>query len=124
VLVLIAYVAFELHVLQRSKHRTEPLFIHDRYIEARQATARCGDPDAEQRADFERNLGAVSRRARADLAEQNPGLGEADVERLLDERAAEVAATVNVLVDEKGCEDIEVWKLVKRHELRARQNLR
>ena len=123
-LVLLLYMAFELHVLVRNKHRTEPLYIHDRYVEARRAVALCGDPDPQQRAAFERNLAAVSRRARADLAEQNPALDEDGVDRALAERAAAVAGTVDALVDEEGCEATEVWKLVKRHELRARVNLR
>jgi hypothetical protein len=124
VLVLAGYVGFEAWAVKRSGHLIEPANIFDQYIAIDQAAGRCGAPDEKQRKDFERNLAAVTRRARADLAESNATEPADLLDQRLRERADARRAGVDAVIDNQGCESKEIWKLVKLHEQRARLNLR
>ena len=123
ILIALGYVGFEASAVMRSQHRFEPLFTFDRFVSMHHASRRCGDPEPEQRARFERNLAAVTERARRDLAATHAPIAPGEVERMLTERDDARAREVDALVEAGGCDDPELWTLLKRYEQRARLNI-
>ena len=73
--------------------------------------------------DFERNRASVQQRAKQELLEQNPAESPETIHRLLAETIQDEESAVDALIDELGCEDIELFKLIKGYENRARLNL-
>ena len=101
----------------------EPAYIFEEFVEAKQATDRCGEAEAGQREKFLRNFGAIRRRAAANLAEADPDASPDAIEVALDERAVARRDRVDALIDANGCADKEVWAMMRRFEIRARLNL-
>ncbi len=123
ILVLAAYIGFEIYALHRAGPRMEPAAILERFTSAQQATARCGEPAATVRADFERNYGHVRRNALEDAAEAAPDEPDATVTARIDAQIRAAQTSTDELIDAKGCEDMEVWRLLQLYEKRARLNL-
>ena len=123
VLVLAGYIGFEFWAMSRVAYRMEAPYIVASQVEAQHAMALCGSPDAEQSADFRHNLASVTRRAQRELAETYPQDAAAAIDERIGERTRTSIASVDTLVAEKGCDDIEVWKLHRRYENFARLNL-
>jgi hypothetical protein len=120
VLVVAGYVGFELFALQRTKYRTEPLYIFDQFLLAHHAVTKCGSPGEGRLAQFRRNLRSVAARAARELAESNPESSPEQIERMIDARDAEREREVDAIVQAKGCEDPQIKTLLKRFEIRAR----
>ena len=83
------------------------------------AVSVCSTDKSENGARFERNAAYAKQRARDTLLETG---SEAEVAVALAKVEAEARAEVDAIVAEKGCDDIEVWKLSRRFDLLARQN--
>ena len=124
ILVVLGYVGFEVSAVRHSQHLFEPLFTFDQFASIQHATQRCGGPDEEQRRRFLSNLPAVRRRAGQELAERDPQRSVEEIERMLDGRTGAREAEVDALIEERGCADSEVWKLLKLYEIRARARVR
>jgi hypothetical protein len=124
ILILAGYVGFEAWVVKRSGHLIEPLNIFDQYIAIDRAATACGALDEDQRKDFQRNLDAVTRRARDDLAQIHATEPASAIDRRLRDRADVQRASVDAVIGAGGCQSKEIWKLLKLHEQRARLNLR
>jgi hypothetical protein len=122
--VVIGYLGFEIYSLKRLGYRTEPLFIYDRFVEARYGALACGDIDESRLAKFDQNLSSVERRALRDLREVNAQAGERQIAAMLASRRADVEADTAALIAREGCDSIEAFKLNKSFENRARLNLR
>lgn len=122
--IVLGYLAFEVHVVSRNAYRTEPVFIFGEFITASQAIRRCGPlkpVDVEQ---FETNYRYARWRASNAISEDRPAESPAAVEATLEAREAEGRQRVDALVADLGCEDIELRKLRKRYENFARLTLR
>lgn len=122
--IVLAYLAFEVHVVSRNAYRTEPAFIFGEFITASRAVSRCGPlkPVDEER--FEANYRYAKWRAASALAEASSAEPAVAVEARLRAQESEGRRQVDEQVAELGCEDIELFKLRKRYENLARLRLR
>ena len=123
VLVVIGYFAFEMYAVSKVGYRMEPLYIFERFVAVDRAMTRCGQPDAAMKADFNRNRASVQQRAKRELFEQSPEETQEDINRLLTETIQREEEEVDDLIDELGCDDIELFKLMNGYENRAHLNL-
>ncbi|MEM0955850.1 MAG: hypothetical protein AAGI24_17045 [Pseudomonadota bacterium] len=125
VLVIVAaYVGLEFSVLHTQRYRAEPLYIHNEFVTANQATLRCGDPDPKVWQRFQSNFQGMRHRALAQLQEATPQAGADELVAQLDSAVASRVGEVNAFIDANGCKHMDVWRWVKLHEVRARLNLR
>jgi hypothetical protein len=122
-LFVIGYIAFEAYGVHTQRHLMEPGYIHAQYAAAEQAMARCGEAGPGAREQFEHNLAVMERRAIGELLESGDYADEAAAAAEVAARAAERRAEVDGLVANAGCEDKQLWTLVKTYEQRARLNL-
>jgi hypothetical protein len=123
VLAVIGYIAFEAYGVHTQRHLMEPGYIHAQYAAADQAMARCGEAGSGAREQFGHNLAVMERRAIGALLESGDYADEAAAAAEVAARAAERRAEVDTLVAEAGCEEKQLWTLVKTYEQRARLNL-
>lgn len=120
IVIAIAYTGFELYAISRNGYRMQPEFIFAQHVGAARAVELCGADKLEQRARFERNFAYARQRAREALIAGDAAGGDAE--------AALIALTttarneVDALIAEKGCDDIEAWKLMRRFDVLARAN--
>ncbi|MEO0617485.1 MAG: hypothetical protein AAFY69_15255 [Pseudomonadota bacterium] len=114
-----AYVGFEVWAVSKSSYRLERDFIYGQHVGAAYAVRVCSVDKSENEARFERNLAYAKQRAREALLETG---AEVAVATALADVESEARAEVDAIVAEKGCDDIEVWKLSRRFDLLARQN--
>ncbi len=124
IIILVAYLGFEVTMLNSQRYRTEPLFIHHEFVTADQATRLCGDPGAEERQKFQANFQAVKRKALSELQSTYPQATAEELTRQLDSLAGERIGEVDAFIASNGCEHMDVWRWVKLHEVRARLNLK
>ncbi len=122
--ILVGYLGFEVSILHTQKYRTEPLYVHNEFVTANQATLRCGDPGAEERQRFQSNFQVVRRQALKQLQETDPQAAEQELSRQLDTLATGRIDEVNRFIDANGCGHKDVWRWVKLHEVRARLSLK
>ncbi len=124
IVVVIGYLVFEVSILHKQRYRMEPLFVHNEFVTANHATQRCGEPDEAERQQFLLNFKVVQRNALADLMEKTPETAtveaSAELARLRTERESEV----DTFIDSNGCDDKQVWRWVKLHDVRANLSLR
>ena len=123
ILILFGYFAFEAWAVSRVGYRMEPLYIFERFVAADLAMARCGQPDSAMQSDFVRNRASVRQRAERELLKQHPAETPETIDRQLSEVIQSQETEVGALIDELGCDDIEIFKLTKGYENRARLNL-
>ena len=123
IIILLGYVGFELYTLSRLGYRMEPLYIFERFAAVEHAMERCGEADADLQNRFTRNRATVQSRARRELVEQNPEQSPEMIDRLMAEIIQSQEAEVDALIAELGCDDIEIFKLTRGYENRARLNL-
>jgi hypothetical protein len=123
VILLVGYAGFETFAVSRVGYRMEPMYIFERFVAVDRAMRVCGEPPAEMRNRFDRNRASVRRRAEEELEDENPGEASATIDRLLAQRISDTEAGVDALIAERGCGDIEIFKLTKGYENRARLNL-
>ena len=114
-----AYVGFEVWAVSKSSYRLERDFIYGQHVGAAYAVSVCSTDKSENGARVERNAAYAKQRARDTLLETGT---EAEVAAALAKVEADARAEVDAIVAEKGCDDIEVWKLSRRVDLLARQN--
>ena len=119
ILIVIAYVGFEVWAVSKSSYRLERDFIYGQHVGAAYAVSVCSIDKSENGARFERNVAYAKQRARDPLLETS---SEDEVAAALAKVEADARAEVDAIVAEKGCDDIEVWKLSRRFDLLARQN--
>ena len=117
------YIGLELYFVQKLGYRMEPLYIHNEFVSANHAVERCGSPAAEERERFLRNFSIVADRASEALEQESPETSAQGIALALTQRRAEREREIDALIEAKGCEDMELWRLVKLHEARARLNL-
>jgi len=122
--VVLGYLGLELSALHSQRYRAEPLFVHNEFVTADQATRRCGNPGAEERQRFQSNFEAVQRKALAALQEAEPQATSKALAAELDKRSQERISEVDAFIDANGCGHTDAWRWVKLHEVRARLNLR
>jgi hypothetical protein len=120
ILVVAGYIGFELFALQRTKYRTEPLYIFDQFLLAHHAVTKCGSPEAGRLVQFRRNLRSVAARAARELAESSPESSPEQIEQMISARNAEREREVEAIVRAQGCDGPEIKTLLKRFEIRAR----
>ncbi|MEL6951666.1 MAG: hypothetical protein AAGM16_16295, partial [Pseudomonadota bacterium] len=92
---------------------------HGQHVGAEHAVSVCGMDKSENTKRFERNVAYARERARDALLET---VTEAEAGAALAEVESEARVKVDAVISEKGCDDIEVWKLSRRFDLLARQN--
>ena len=123
ILILLAYFGFEIFAISRVSYRMEPMYIFERFVAADRAMTRCGQPGSAMRSNFARNRASVRQRAKRELLKQNPAETAETIDRQLSEVIQSQETEVNALIDKLGCDDIEIFKLIKGYENRARLNL-
>ncbi len=122
ILILILYSAFEVYAVHRTAYRMEPAFIFAQHAGALTAVEICGIDKSDQMARFDRNLAYAKQRARDARLEDGAGGAGDDVGAAVMALATAAADEVDALIAEKGCDDIEVWKLARRFDLLAKVN--
>jgi hypothetical protein len=123
VVFVIGYIAFEAYGVHTQRHLMEPGYIHAQYAAADEAMARCGKAGSGAREQFDHNLAVMERRAISALLESGDYSDETAASAEIAARAAERRAEVNALADSAGCDDRQLWTLMKTYEQRARLNL-
>lgn len=123
VVFVIGYIAFEAYGVHTQRHLMEPGYIHAQYAAADQAMARCGEAGSGAREQFAHNLAVMERRAIGELLESGDYADEEAAAAEVAARAAERRREVDALADSAGCDDKQLWTLVKTYEQRARLNL-
>ncbi len=121
VLIVLGYFALEAYVASRVAYRMEPDYIFSEYVTAARAVELCGSLKPVDAENFQANYNYVKQRA-IDAEEQPTESSESTGPSSLEQEAAG-RREVEALVDELGCKDIELFKLRKRYENLARQNL-
>ncbi|MEM1080376.1 MAG: hypothetical protein AAGH65_02230 [Pseudomonadota bacterium] len=122
-LIVVAYLGFEVWAVSKVGYRMEPVYIFERFVAVDRAMTRCGQPDAAMKTDFDRNRASVRQRAERELAEQGGDTNPAMIHQTLTDALRAQEAEVDALIDAVGCDDIELFKLMKGYENRARLNL-
>ncbi len=117
------YIGLELYFVQKLGYRMEPLYIHNEFVSANYAVERCASRAAEERERFLRNFSVVASRAGEALAQESPEKSAQDIALALAQRRAAREREIDALIEAKGCDDMDLWRLVKLHEARARLNL-
>jgi len=123
IFIVVGYFAFEIYAVSKVSYRTEPVYIFERFVAVDRAMNRCGQSGNDTKVDFDRNLAAVQRRAELELLEQNPSKSVNDIQAFLTQTERQQQAEVDTLIDELGCDDIELFKLVRGYANRARLNI-
>lgn len=122
-LIVAAYLGFEIFAVTKVAYRLEPVYIFERFVAMDRAMSRCGDPAPDVQSRFTGNRDSVRQRAELELREQNPEETPQAIDRRLAEIVHSQEATVDALIDQLGCDDIEVFKLTRGYENRARLNI-
>ena len=122
VLVVVGFFGMEIYAAKRNMYRTKPAYIYAQYVSAAHANSVCGSEEAVDHEKFQRNFAYTERRARDEILAEDTEPKVADAERRLREIVSTARASVDELLGEKGCDDIEAWKLKKRYAMFARQN--
>lgn len=116
-LFVVAYMGFELYAIEKTRYRMEPEFIYLDHVRSEHAASLCNKDVSEWRERFAQNFDYARGRAEAVLAtsEATPASNLA---------ALTVAAKQDVerIIDEKGCKDTQVWRMLRRYELLAKRN--
>ena len=123
VLVVLGYIGFEAYSVHRVGYRMEAPYIFDQFVSAYRAASVCRTPEAEQQQKFLRNLSSVTKRAEKAWAKTQTGASPDAVERTAATRRKAAEEEVDALIETRGCEDMEVWKLLRRFEIYAKLNL-
>ena len=121
--IVAAYIGLEFSVLHTQRYRAEPLFIHNEFVTAHQATLRCGEPNPDVWQRFQTNFSAIRSRALQQLKENQP---QSEAQELVDQLAMLAdrrRSEVDAFIDTNGCKHKDVWRWVKLHEVRARLNI-
>ncbi len=121
---IVAYLGFEMHAVGRNSYRTERDFVFQQFVGAAKAITVCGGGDENQHDRFQANSISVRRRALEHIQANNPSLDQQAQLAALAELEFSAASETQELIDRKGCDDIEVWKLQKRYQNLSRLNLR
>ncbi len=122
ILIIILYSAFEVYAVYRTGYRMEPEFIYAQHVGAAHAVEACGVDKSDQMARFERNFAYAKQRARDALLEDEATPANGDVDAAVAALAVAARDEVDALISEKGCDDIEVWKLARRFDLLVKVN--
>ena len=123
VLVVAAYLGFEIFAVTKVAYRVEPVYIFERFVAMDRAMSRCGKPAPDVQSRFTRNRRSVRQRAELELGEENPEKTPQAIERMLAETVQSQEERVDALIDQLGCDDIEIFKLTRSYENRARLNI-
>lgn len=123
VLLALGYFGLEMYVAGRNAYRMEPEHIFGEYATSSRAVGRCGPLKAVEADKFEANYRYARRRAVGAVAERDASAAPAAVEGVVRDQETAAQRSVDALIDERGCEDIEVFKLRKRYENLTRLNL-
>ena len=116
------YIGLELVAARKASYRMEATYILDQFAASAEAVARCGAPEPERLARFERNFDVVVRRAKRELAEQENAGDAASIAADIEARRQAKSDEVAAIVAEAGCDDQRIVTLVKRFEIQARSN--
>jgi hypothetical protein len=122
ILIIILYSGFEVYAVHRTGYRMEPEFIYTQHIRAAHAVDVCGIDKSAGQARFDRNFAYAQQRARDALLADENGEPAGGVNAAMTALAAAARDDVDALIAEKGCDDIEAWKLSRRFDLLARAN--
>lgn len=112
VLIAAGYFGLEMYAASRNAYRMEPGFIYGQYLEAARAVELCSPDAAGDYPRFSGNFDYARRRAAA-LTDS----------AALQQQEQKLRSEISELVKTLGCADIEIFKLRKRYENLARQNL-
>ncbi|MEL7297277.1 MAG: hypothetical protein AAGJ86_06420 [Pseudomonadota bacterium] len=114
---IVAYMGFELYAVEKTRYRMEPEFIYLDHVRSEKAAALCNKDVSEWRERFAQNFAYAKGRAEAVVA-------SSEATPAPDLAALTVAAKQDVarIIDEKGCKDTEVWRMLRRYELLAKRN--
>lgn len=119
IVIAVAYTGFELYAVSRNGYRMQPEFIFSQHVGAAHAVELCRADKSGQRAQFDRNFAYARQRAREALADD---AANGDVDAALTALIAATRNEVEAMIAERGCDDIEAWKLVRRFDLLAKAN--
>ncbi|MFN2288751.1 MAG: hypothetical protein ABR578_10520 [Chromatocurvus sp.] len=120
---VLGYIAFEAYGVHTQRHLMEPGYIHAQYAAAEQATTRCGEAKPAAQQQFAHNLAVMERRAIGELLDSDAFSDRSAAATEVARRAEERRARIDTLADNAGCDDRQLWKLMKTYEQRARLKL-
>jgi hypothetical protein len=120
ILIVVGYVGFELYGLHRAKERMDPVTILDKFYLADRATSRCGEPEGDDLKRFQRNLGLAESRATRALDERNPDASGDEIAEMLDARREARVQEVDAIIQARGCDDRDIYILLRQFEIWAR----
>lgn len=119
IILAVGYIGFEIYMVKKMKYRTEPTHIFSQHVEAAAAVDACGQLDDDRSDVFAKNFQYARGRAIVDIV---PVAGE-DAETHVIEQERALRQGVATMIEQQGCDDMEVWKLRKRYSNLARRVL-
>ena len=122
-IIALGYFGFEMVVASRNGYRMEPEYVFGEFVSAAQAISQCGPLKPVDAEKFNANYRYARRRAVAAVTEKQPGKPAAAIEATVQAQEAAGREEVRNLVDELGCDDVELFGLRKRYENLTRLNL-
>lgn len=120
-IIVVGYIGFELYTVQKARYRMEAPYIFNQYVEANVAVVTCRQAKGQQYEKFLDNFERVRGRAIKELGAE--AADASGIEQSLLKRVRDTERATNAVIDEKGCDDIEVWKMLRRFENFAKYNL-
>lgn len=121
--IVVGYLGFEVYTVQKARHRMEAPYIFSQFVVANSAVVTCRQAKGAQYEKFLANFERVRARAIKELGEAHPDADAQDIDRMLRKRVRDNELAASNLINEKGCDDIEVWKKLRQFENFAKLNL-
>lgn len=115
-LFLVVYMGFEIYAVEKTRYRMQPDHIYLEHVRAAHAAKACNKDVSEWEPKFLRNFEYAKQRAEAAQAEIDDPLAPSLALQVL---AAE--GGVDNMIASNGCDDIELWKLLRRYEILAKR---
>ncbi|MEM7027470.1 MAG: hypothetical protein AAF410_04510 [Pseudomonadota bacterium] len=123
VIAVVGYLGFELYAVHKVGYRMEAPYIYQQYIAANHAFELCGEIKPQAHSRFLKNLNIVQQRAQRELKELNPDEAIFAIDQMITESGDVQIQLVDSIINEKGCQDKEVWKYLRRFEIYSKLNL-
>lgn len=116
-LFVVAYMGFELYAIEKTRYRMEPEFIYLDHVRSEHAATLCNKDVSEWSKRFAPNFDYAKARAEAVVA-----TSEATPASHLAALAVAARQDVERIIEEKGCNDTDAWRMLRRYELLAKRN--
>lgn len=122
-LVLVGYLAFEVYTINQARYQMEGSYIFSQFVTAARANDVCRHSKSLQHEQFLQNLQSIRQRAIRELSLANADANAQEIEQMISEQVINSQRNADEVINTKGCDDIEAWKLLRRFDNYAKMTL-